>query len=73
MLFNIFDSNYLAGPLFGWILSKAVWSMIVPAIMGRDLTNIAPSAPGRFKSLFLAILSAIGFADYYMIEDYINI
>ena len=66
VLFNLFDTRYLATPLYIWTFLKAIWSSIVPMIMGRDLTNVAPDAPGNFKPALQAVLSIVGVADEYM-------
>ena len=66
VLFNVFDTRYLATPLYIWTILKAIWSTFIPMIMGRDLKNVAPNAPGNFKPALRAILSVIGVADEYL-------
>ena len=66
VLFNVFDTRYLATPLYIWTIMKAIWSTFIPMIMGRDLKNVAPNAPGNFKPALRAILSVIGVADEYL-------
>ena len=68
VLFNLFDTRYLATPLYIWTILKATWATFVPMIMGRELKNIAPNAPGNFKPLLMTLLSIIGAADEYLTE-----
>ena len=63
VLFNIFDTRYLAMPLLVWSSLKGLWSVIVPKLMGRDLKTVAPNAPGNYKALLTCLLSIFGIAD----------
>ena len=68
VFFNLFDTRYLATPLYIWTLLKAIWSTFIPMIMGRDLKSVAPNAPGNYKSALKVLLSVIGVADEYLTE-----
>jgi hypothetical protein len=68
VLLNVFDTRYLATPLYIWILLRASWSTFVPMIMGRETKSVAPNAPGNFKPALMALLSVIGVADEYLTE-----
>ena len=68
ILFDIAHSRFLAGPILIWSLVKSLWGMIVPYLMNKDLQSVAPNAPGNFKALFKATLSAIGIIDEYLLQ-----
>ncbi len=50
-------------PLYGWSALQAIWSIVVPFLMDRELSKVAPEAPGRYRALTNVIVSLIGITD----------
>ena len=57
---NAWGSLALAAPLLGWKLLSALWSLVVPRWMGRQLSTVAPDAPGRYRPWVTLVLALIG-------------
>ena len=66
--FDYLNTGYLSGPILIWCLLRSLWSEIIPKLMHRDLKQVAPNAPGNYKSLLNILLISVGLADEYWLH-----